>query len=74
MSDFYFQVDVLRGQMVRQLADNAEQAVWVLAEFAEQADLNDLAEHIIGKIEGDPAEVAAFYRQFADLIEKEWRI
>lgn len=68
MNDFYFEVDVLRGQMVGQLAGNIEQAVWVLAEFAKLADLTVLAEHA-DNIDVDASEVAAFYRQFADMIE-----
>lgn len=68
MSDFQFHVDILRGPIARELACNVEQAVWVLAAFSELADLTEMAEHV-GNIDVDASEVAAFYCQFADMIE-----
>lgn len=71
MSDFYLTVDVLRGQMAEALLDNIEQAVWVLAEFAERAgpaEIRELAE-FAAHIEHDTTEVAAFWRGFAETVE-----
>lgn len=74
MSDFQFNADVLRGQMAEALlyADE-EHTMWVFADFAERAGLKEasnLAAHFQPH-EHDRSEVAAFFRELAEMIERE---
>ena len=68
MSDFYINIDLLRGQVSDMLCDNEEQAMWVLAEVASRIDATTLHEHIDG-IDADASDVAQFFRDLAELIE-----
>lgn len=70
MSDFQFNVDLLRSQVARALCENPEQLVWVLAEIAADADLEEMQEHF-HNMDHQTSEVADFYRLFADLLGTE---
>ena len=69
MSDFHMSADFLRGQMAQALADNPEQAIWVLAELTDLIHTpEDLQEHV-SNMDQPPECVATFYRRLADLID-----
>lgn len=68
MSDYSIEADVLRGQMARALANNAEQFFWVVTQavadvdFEEAMDMAELAD------DAGPRRCVARLRQMADAI------
>ena len=65
MSDFYITTGFLRSEISDALADNEEQAMWVLADLAERVDVLNLVENI-QVIDGDAESVAAFFDDLAE--------
>ncbi len=71
MSDYNFDVGVLRGKMADELANNEEQFVFVLSNALSNVDMVyalDMAQ--LGD-EADPEAVVKNLRLLADAIEKE---
>ncbi|MEM6650951.1 MAG: hypothetical protein AAF582_00030 [Pseudomonadota bacterium] len=69
MSDYNFDVDVLRGQMGRVLAGNVEQLAFVLSEALSFVAADDVIE--CGQLgdEADPKLAVQNLRMIADAIE-----
>ena len=74
MSDFSFDVGILRDQMVNALTDNPEQLAYVLMELADQlpgtSAMQDMLDHM-GNTDSDASlpEAAAFFRPIADRLD-----
>ncbi|MBY5988229.1 hypothetical protein [Roseovarius atlanticus] len=69
MSDYNFDVDILRGQMARVLSDNEEQFAFVITEAISKIDISEAIE--LGQL-GDDADAdtaIANLRALADAIE-----
>ncbi len=69
MSDYYFQTDVLRGQMADRLAENEEQFLFVLTNALSHVAADDLIE--AGELgdEADAELVVFNLRKIADAIK-----
>ena len=73
MSDFHFQVSILRDQMVEALPENPEQLAYVLMELGDKLPgtwaMDELLDHLRGETTSENLpQVAAFYRQIADAL------
>ena len=70
MSDYNFDVDVLRGQMAHQIAMNEEQLIWVLTTAINDCDWASAIE--MGQLGDDikPDEVVERLNQLSDMISQ----
>lgn len=70
MTDFTFSADVNRDSLVDALRENEEQLVYVLGRIGNEVSIGDVEDYVHSiECGSDTDKIAAFFRQFADLIE-----
>jgi len=70
MSDFSFHTYISRDDVADELRQNEEHAVYVLGRIGSEVSISDVEDFVHGIEAGsDTGKIAAFYRQFADMIE-----
>ena len=78
MTDFNFNVSILRDEMAEALAEKPEQLAYVLMQLGEKLPgtwaMDELLAHLSSEDGGDLLpQIAAFYRQIADALMEHHR-